>query len=454
MVNTYRNNLKKSIALNQAEINKANKELKYLTNGGNHYFSQKEISYEVNKKDKKGKVSKETKKQKIDLNRFIKYNSKTGAYEIDQAKINQIGKGYKDKSGKWITGNQSKAQAIAEAAEKEINDRVSKIKTAEDNIKKAQEALEKLSNDIYETFDRWEKSINRVYLLSQKLQLISGQLATTGTKLDLQFSKLEAGAIKATTAQQKVINGLLDQQRQELLNKAQASREDLSAKQKAYTDSLTLQPYISKYLNNPDSTEAKNDLAAAKKAMTFLNMAGLGGSNFDYNKAINYLNQQGMSKDEYDAIKGVLDGIFEKQNDYLGAQEAAYSSLNEIYQQMSEYQSFIAEFEDSLLSGIEAQAEDEIKRLDKLNSSLTKAYKEILDEVKNKLDERRKKEDNEKTESDIAKKQQRLATLRADTSGGHAVEIAQLEKEISDAQRDYQKNKGNNKLIYYKHMLM
>ena len=146
-----------------------------------------------------------------------------------------------------------------------------------------------------------------------------------------------------------------------------------------------------------------------------------------------------MSKDEYDAIKNNLDKIFEKQSNYLQAQETAQQSISEIYQTMEEYQSFIADFEADLLTGMEEEAENQIQHLEKLNSSLTKALKDLLDEVKNRLDQRRKQEDNQKTESDLSQKQQRLTMLRADTGGGHAVEIAQLEKELAEAQQNYQR---------------
>ena len=70
---------------------------------------------------------------------------------------------------------------------------------------------------------------------------------------------------------------------------------------------------------------------------------------------------------------------------------------------------------------------------------LSDSLKNLLDEVKRKLDQRRKQEDNAKTEKDISRKQQRLAALRADTSGGNQVEIARLEQEIGEAQQNYQR---------------
>ena len=427
IIDGYRKNLQQSIDLNKKEEDKAKKELGYIANGGNKFYSQKEITYEVTKKKKK-KTVKESKTQKVDLNNFIKYNKQTGAYEIDQAKINKV-----------ASKNRSQAQAIKDAAEKEINDRLSKLKTAQDNIKKAQEALEKLSNDVYQTFYQWEKSINDIYLLSQKLQVINSQLTTTGTQLELQYTKLEVGATTASQSAEK-INALLGQQQQLMLLKVQGTQENLSAKQDAFSKSLSLQSYLSNYLKNPDSSDAKNDYLAAKKTFEFLDKINMNDNNFNYTDALKALNNQGMTKDEYEAIKSILDGIFEKQNDALDAQNESYSVINESLQQMEELQSFVAEFEEELLSGIEEQAEEEIKKLEQLNSSITKAYKELLDEVKNKLDQRRKSEDNIKTESDISKKQQRLAMLRADTSGNHAVEIAQLEQELADARRDYQRN--------------
>ena len=433
-VNGYRTNLKHSIALNKNEVTQAKYELKQLTNP-NSWYNKKEISYEEKTGDKS-----ENKKMTVKLANYIKYNSKEGTYEIRQDMLDKIGlKGWTDGKGNKHPANQSLAQAIKDAAEKEINDRNSKLKTAEDNIKKAEEALEKLNNDVYETFYRWEKSINKVYLLSQKLETLNRQLAVSSSKSELQFSKLTAGVTNAAGAMSRITSAL-DNQRTTLLSKAKTIEENLTAAQSEFKNSLTITSYASNYLKNPDSTNARNDFIAARKAFAFLDKVNLSGDNFNYQDALNYLNQAGMSKDEYDAIKGVLDKIFEKQNNYLQAQEDSFKSIDEIYKTMSEYESFIADFEADLLSGMEEQAENQVNHLDKLNSSLSKAFKDLIDEVKNKLDERRKKEDNQKTESELAQKQQRLSMLRADTSGGHAVEIAQLEKEIAEGQQNYQRS--------------
>ena len=420
----YRKNLQGGIKLNQAEVKRANKELKNLDKSKKK--SKEQISYEVTKKKGK-KKTKTTQKENVSLSKFIKYDPSTGTYVIDQKQITRVAK-----------KNKSKAEAIKTAAEQAINDKINKRNTAEDRIEKAREELEKLNNDIYNTFYSWEKSITEIYLLSQKLEVLSKRLSVVTSQSELQFSKMEAGASTAEEGLTKVQEALAKQS-DLLLNKADGSYANLLAAKKEYEDSLNLKTYLEEFAKKPDSTDAQNKLVAAKEALAFLQEAQLEGDNFNYTAAIDKLNNTKMSTTEYEAIKGVLDKIFERQNSFLEAEVSSYQSIDEIYQTMEEYQSFIAQFEEELLSGIEQQTEDQINKLDKLNSSLSKAYKNLLDEVKRKLDERRKEEDNAKTESDISKKQQRLAALQADTSGGHQVEIARLQKEIAEAQQNYQR---------------
>ena len=177
-----------------------------------------------------------------------------------------------------------------------------------------------------------------------------------------------------------------------------------------------------------------------KNTLTFLQNAGLDGDKFNFDtaaKALEELYANQWKGDDYEKIKEGLDKIAEKQGDYYSTLADTYGSLTEMYKTIEEYQSYMSDFESTLIKGIEDQANKQIDRLNKLNNSLSTAAKDIIDEVKRKLDERRKQEDNAKTETEISQKQQRLAALRADTAGGHATEIAQLEKEIADSQQSY-----------------
>ena len=431
----YKKNLNTTIKLNNQEVTRAKQELSILSGGksssgykklGISYHKQK-ISYEEKYK-KNGKVKTRTKNPKVNLAPYIKYNNIYDTYELDAKAIKKVSK-----------KNKSKAQAIKDAAEKEINDRNSKLKSAQDAIKKAEEALAKLNDDMYKTFYQWEKSINKIYLLSQKLEILNKQLDVSESKTELEFAKIEAGLSDSSAGFSKVMEALQNQETQ-LLEKADISRDNFEAARDDFYKSLNITTYAERFKTSTQSAEAKNDFLAARKALKFLDELDFGADKFNYDEALAYINNQDITNTEYEAIKKIIDEIYEKQSKVFEAEIDSRKSIAEIYNKIEEYQSFIAEFETDLLSGLEEQTEKEISRLDKLNSSLTDAYKDLLDQVKKELDARRKAEDNKKTESDITKKQQRLAALRADTSGGHQVEIAQLEKEIAEAQQNYQRS--------------
>ena len=434
----YKEALEKQIDLANQRIQKANDEL-HITDYGadskksNDYLAaigaRQEISYEITKtKKKKGKkkTTTETKKETLNLAKYIKLID--GVYQLNQAEIDKVAK-----------SNKSRAEAIKAAAEKQLNDLYSKLKAAEDDRIKAEEALQQFYNDAYEAFSRWDKSITAVYLLSQQLEKLSAEANIYESAVDLQTSKLEAGFAKAIDVLPQITSAL-ERNRDIMIAQVQTNAAKVDAAWKEYSDSLSLRTITEKYLANQSSTDAAYDYDVMKNTLTFLQNAGLDQSNFNLDtaaKALEELYANQWKGDDYEKIKEGLDKIAEKQGDYYSALADTYSSINEVYQKIEEYQSYMADFEGTLIKGIEDQANKQIDRLNKLNSSLSTAAKDIIDEVKRKLDERRKQEDNAKTESEISQKQQRLAALRADTAGGHATEIAQLEKEIADSQQSY-----------------
>ena len=138
-------------------------------------------------------------------------------------------------------------------------------------------------------------------------------------------------------------------------------------------------------------------------------------------------------KDYYDKINDANDELMDMYNSQVEILDGMYSSLRDL-------QDRYAERSEELLDAVENDAEQNIEKLEKLNDSLTNALKDLLDEVKKRLDQRRQQEENLKTEQDIASKQQRLAALRADSAGGNAKEIRQLEKELAEAQKSYERS--------------
>jgi hypothetical protein len=144
-----------------------------------------------------------------------------------------------------------------------------------------------------------------------------------------------------------------------------------------------------------------------------------------------------ISEDTYNAIKEGFDKLVDGQIDYHEAINEVHNYLQELGEQLDDYYKTMADIENNLIDAFVDAAQREVSKLESLNSSLTNAAKSVLEQVKKSIDARRKAEDNAKTEADIAKKQERLSILRANTGGGNQVEIAQLEKEIGDAQKSY-----------------
>ena len=428
----YAANLNKIISLSNDQITKATQELKDLDkNKASKKQSGKKKQYnngaeniaQISYTNKKGK----SKQKFVNIGQYIK--EQDGTYVVDEAKI------------KKNVSDPGERQAIADAADKALNDKLQKLYNAEDTLAKAQEALEKMADDTYEAFDQWDKTITQVYLLGQRLEQLAKQQSVYEAAFDTEISRLTAGFGNAFSSVER-INSALAHSQDMILSQVNGQSKLIDDTFIEYESLLNLDTYYQNTVQkDPGSTKAKEDYEMMKETLTFLKSIDITDmNNFDYTKAVQQLENQNYSKNAYDKIKNGLDKIHDTQEAYYSSIEDSYKLVNDLYGLMNEYESFISEFEQNLLEGIEDQTKNEIDKLDKLNSSLSKAYKDLLDEVKKRLDERRQKEDNQKTESDISKKQQRLAMLQADTSGGHQVEIAQLQKEIAEARQNYQRS--------------
>ena len=428
----YAANLNKIISLSSDQITKATQELKDLDKNQaskkqpgkkKQYNNGAENIAQISYTNKKGK----SKQKFVNIGQYIK--EQDGTYVVDEDKIR---KNVKDPGER---------QAIADAADKALNDKLQKLYNAEDALAKAQEALEKMADDTYEAFDQWDKTITQVYLLGQRLEQLAKQQSVYEAAFDTEISRLTAGFGSAFNSVER-INSALTHSQDMILSQVNGQSKLIDDTFKEYESLLNLDTYYQNTVRkNPNSTKAKEDYEMMKETLTFLKSIGITDmNNFDYTKAVQGLENQKYTSNAYEKIKDGLDKIHDTQEAYYSSIEDSYKLVNDLYGLMNEYESFISEFEQNLLEGIEDQTKDEIDKLDKLSSALSKAYKDLLDEVKKRLDERRQKEDNQKTELDISKKQQRLAMLQADTSGGHQVEIAQLQKEIAEARQNHQRS--------------
>ena len=434
----YIKNIGQYIGYYQAQLNKANKELKALNTGkggtqkqmkanygGDGYENIAQISY------KKGKKSKE---EYVNLASYIK--AENGTYVVDQKALN------KEK-------NVEKRKAIADAANKEINDRLSKKYKAEDEIEKANEALKKMGEELYETFFKWENELTKIWNITQKIEQAQSRMSRNDAYNDLLKSQLSTGKLKAgSNSMQKDLTNFknkLQTQNQLLQGRQEAITESRKELQRILTsddEKKTLQNVKAKLANKKISAtqragyeqyqkELENQIAAQDLARKYTSIKKRGDGTLDIQ-----FNAQGFEDERTNG--GITSDIAKAVQDLQENYENLTKDVAEYYGQLESLQDEWADYGKELTEITEDAEKQKIDKVKQLYDGVKKALDKLLDEVKRKLDERRKQEENAKTERDISKKQQRLAMLRADTSGGHQVEIAQLEQEIAEAQQNYQ----------------
>ena len=428
-------NLQAVKANNEAIAASYQRDLNKLDTGG---YNAK-ISYETggSGKKKKNKTTDET----INLSNYI-YRDANGDYQIDKNAIANA-------------GSKAKQEAIYKAAEGALNPLVSGLQKAKDAADDAQKQMDELGKKISETFYQWENEITEVYDLTQRISHEESLRGRFSSQVALQLSKLNAGF--GTTAQSiGLMQKALERDNKVLLEQIENQQKMIGARQRELKEALSAQDELDNlnrlrnkaYASTAAKTEtinwATDQYTAARLGRNYLSnvrqdMDGSLRYEIDWARFNRDQKNDPYNKETYEAIKKYLDNLSSATDEFNNAIKDQTDLIKETYDALKEYQDYVGDYEDTLLKGLEEEIQNEVDNSKKLSDSITNALKDLLDEVKRKLDERRKQEDNRKTEDDIAKKQQRLAALRADTSGGNAVEIAQLEKEIAESQQSYQR---------------
>lgn len=348
---------------------------------------------------------------------------------------------------------------VQEAIYKEISSAksiVDGINNANKAIKDADQQIADLGKKISEAFYQWENELTEVYDLTQR---INNEVSFTDrftSQIELELSKLKAG-FGDTAESIENVRDVLNRNNKTIREQIANQQQMIAARQRELEAALSYQDEIDKREKFEDKTDwdstAEKDatIAWAREQETGAMLGNKYVKNLfkDIDGSIQYeIDWEGFnadneinpySKTTYEAIKKYLDELNDTATEFNNAIKDQTDFIKDLYDKFSEYQDFIADMEDTLIKGVEELIEETKDNAKDLSDAITDALEDLLDEVKRKLDERRRQEDNAKTERDISQKQQRLAMLRADTSGGNQVEIAQLEKEIAEAQQDYQR---------------
>ena len=455
--NAFINENRKYIAEQELQYNKATAELGSMTTsaakskkGRKKQYKKGadnviQVSYE-GKKNKKGQAK--TKTAYVDTSKYLTIDPDSGAYQINQQALKKI-------------GNKKKRKAVADQLNKELNDRLAKQKAAEENIRKAQEAYEKFSEELYNTFFAWENELTKIWNITQKIEAILDRISRGDSMDSLLKAQIHSGLGDTEGYRKQMVSNFssrVESQQEAIRQRRQAidqSRIDLATKVAGQDVSQILAKVDEKLRGTLSENDRagyqkyREELAEQQKVRTTANKYlttetnasdGTIKINFDSAKfeedRLAGLITNDMGKSIQDLVKELQDDSKNLNNLYKEQTEA----LTELYDTLEDLNKEQADMAAELLDINEEANKKEIEELQKLNDSIKQAMDDLLNEVKRKLDERRKLEENSKTERDISQKQQRLAMLRADTSGGHAVEIAQLEKEIQEAQSSYQQS--------------
>ena len=497
-------NMNKTLSYYEAQIKKGTEEKSQLVTGTKEQTAANNIWWRGDHErgyTESQKANKAAYENNILSGAKISY--KNGKDSIDEfvnlsGYIRQGADGSLEVVQEWIDGisNLEKRKAVADAANKAADDITSKINKAEDGIEKTKEAIEKMGETLYDTFFKWENELTKIWQIAQKIEQAEGRISRLKSYENLLNLQIETGIkqvvdeqgnltdvsgemINIFSAGVKELEGEIHLENQNI-DEQRAHLEDLvnmSSKMEALED---IQDRLVNSALRPEDQKGKakgssglidslvgglsqeklddtselallkaaegleKDIELQTRAWDFMSATqnADGTLNIDFDseafEATKYAT--GMTSEDAEAIQKYVKDIVETNNNLSSAYDSLTSKMVDMNDKLKTLQDQWVGYAEELWKISEEEQKQEIDNLKKLSDSLTNSLKKLLDEVKRKIDQRRKQEDNAKTELDISKKQQRLASLRADTSGGNQVEIAKLQQEIADAQQNYQRS--------------
>lgn len=374
------------------------------------------------------------------------YQSTDGQYQINENAIKKL-------------GNKELEEAVFKAVEGVLNPLASGLLKAQDAAYEAQKQIDELNKKLVETFYMWKNEITEVYALTQRINAEAAKTDRLSSQVSLELAKLNTGF--GNTAESIAIMVKANKRNNESLIKQIQLQNDLIKADESQLSKIVTAEEETTRINTfremsvgkdkgQFATQAEKDEAIkqaederdiATLAMKYVTISKKSDGTIDYNIDWKQFELDRLT----DPITAKSAGEVKKRLDSIGELNSKINEdiqkqtelTNSLFEQLKHYQELMTDFESTILSQLDEQLQKEIDNAEKLGSIISDSLKDLLSEVKRKLDERRRQEDNAKTERDISQKQQRLTALRANTSGGNQVEIAQLEKEIADAQQSY-----------------
>ena len=134
--------------------------------------------------------------------------------------------------------------------------------------------------------------------------------------------------------------------------------------------------------------------------------------------------------------------------DYVSQLEEWMDGLNDIEDELNDIEDRIEEvkelgkdeyldLENAIKDAVAFAYQEEIDKLSEINESINDTNTQLIDAISKQVNRIRQQRENENTERELQEKQRQLQYLQQDTSGANAMEILQLQKEITEGQQDY-----------------
>lgn len=272
------------------------------------------------------------------------------------------------------------------------NQAASNSKKTADNTKKAADDAEK-----------WENSFDHLYNLTQD---INAELRTR-EKLEKQYQRFlkERIPIGKTLAQiSKSELYSLEQQRKLQEQMLEARKHDIIATEEEYKDYNQYAHY-----NWQDQT-----------------------IEIDWDK-INAV----TDKDQGEKIEKYIDKLEEIQDQIQEAEDAIDKIYDDIQEIRERGEKASEDLQDKVLDALIDREQKKIDLQEETNRAINDAANDLHDAISRNIEKMRQDRENEKTKEDLAEKERRLAYLKTDTTGGNALEIKQLEKEIKEQREQF-----------------
>jgi hypothetical protein len=261
-------------------------------------------------------------------------------------------------------------------------------------------SAEKAGNEI----EAWEDSYGWIYNYNEELN-----------RLIREREKAERAYTRALEDETKSASELLAISKEQLSNLKQEAALQQAAIERATAENASL-------------FEANSEFA------DYVQYDATTGSILIDSESFAATNPDEDTSERFDAF---VAAITENRDVISDAQDAMYDIEDEINEIGKRGQENTANIYNQIRDGLVQSRQEEIDKLDAINNSVQEASNSLVAKIQEQINDARQARDNQKTESEIGDKETRLAYLMRDTSGGNAMEIAALQKEIAEQKEGY-----------------